>query len=276
MIGAREGLPEAPQVHARRRHGTFTGRVLKVLTIAAMASAATCYFLDDAPLHGAPAVTQDRSVVQPTAVSIDAKPSAASGNMDEPSSKLLQYIAARSRWQAERDSYTQLKLPAGFKTMSRYAALIAANEQRLLDARRSAFERQQRDLRLRISAVREEIAGFVVQRNAKEQEIGLIQQELRAVERMRERQLANLPRLLSLKREVTRAQWDIGSLDAAVARSRLTIKEIEQQMHEGQDRLIIESENEIRNIDLEIGALTKSQTIPELLIELALGTIRRL
>lgn len=274
MIGARKGQPQA---QVERRRGRFTRGVMRVLTIAAMASAATYYLLGEAPQHDTAPATESLSSVQPTRVSTEGKPTTGSDSTEEPSVRLLQYIAARSRWKAERDSYTQLKLPARFKTMSRNAALIAANEQRLLDARRLAFESQQRDLRFRIAAVREEIEGFVVQRNAKEQEIGLIREELRAVEKMHERQLANLPRLLSLKREITRAQWDIGSLDAAVARSRLAIKEIEQEIHEAQHRLIVESENEIRDIDLEISALTKSAIdIPEPLIELALGTIRRM
>lgn len=263
-----------PQAYAERRRGGFTGRVLKAFTIAAAASAATCYLIGQVPLRDVVPSIESFPTIKPAPASRE--PEASSDNAEEPSVRLLQYIAARSRWKAERDSYSQLRLPVGFKTMSRNAGMIVANEQRLLDARRLAFESQQRDLRLRISTVREEIAGFVVQRNAKHQEIGLIREELRAVEKMHERHLSNLPRLLSLKRELTRAQWDIGSLEAAVARSRLAIKELEQEIHEAQHRLIVESESEIRDIDLEITALTKSAIdIPEPLIELALSTIRK-
>lgn len=258
---------------ARFRYG-----VLKILTIAAMASAATCYLRDKIEMGTEDTTVTERApTAHPARVLKDVRAETGNDLAEEPSARLLLYIAARSRWQAERDGYARLKLPAGFKKMSRHAGVIAANEQRLLEARRLAFESQQRDLRLRIAAVREEIDGFVVQRNAKEKEIGLIQQELRAVEKMHERQLSNLTRLLSLKRDLTRAQWDIGSLDAAVARSRLAIKEIEQQIHEGQHRLAVDCENEIRDIDAEIGALTRSPIdIPEPLIELALATIGRL
>lgn len=272
MIGRRGGQPQA---HAERQRSGFRSSLLKIVTIAATASAATYYVVHEPP-PGAEPTAEPLRLAEATPVAAERKPEATNEVAEKPTVRLLQYIAARSRWKAERDSHKQLRLPAGFNGMSRNAALIAANEQRLLDARRLAFESRQRDLRLRIAAVREEIEGFVVQRAAKEQEIGLIREELRAVEKMHERQLANLPRLLSLKREITRAQWDIGSLDAAVARSRLAIKEIEQEIHEGQHRLIVESENEIRDIDLEISALTKSAIdIPDPLIELALATIRR-
>jgi HlyD family secretion protein len=250
--------------------------MLEVMTISATASAATYYVQNDVPPGSIDPAPVSLQTAESAPVAAQRKLERVSQGAEEPSVRLLQFIAARSRWKAERDSNRRLSLPAGFNGMSRNASMIAANEQRLLDARRLAFESRQRDFRLRIAAVREEIQGFVVQRNAKEQEIGILREELRAVEKMRERQLANLPRVLSLKREMARAQWDIGSLDAAVARSRLAIKEIEQEIHESQHRLIVESENEIRDIDLEISAMTKSAVdLPEPLMELAQATIRR-
>jgi chromosome segregation ATPase len=265
-----------PQAHAGGRDRGWRLRLLKVMTISATASAATYYVQNDVPPGSIDPAPVSLQTAESAPVAAQRKLERVSQGAEEPSVRLLQFIAARSRWKAERDSNRRLSLPAGFNGMSRNASMIAANEQRLLDARRLAFESRQRDFRLRIAAVREEIQGFVVQRNAKEQEIGILREELRAVEKMRERQLANLPRVLSLKREMARAQWDIGSLDAAVARSRLAIKEIEQEIHESQHRLIVESENEIRDIDLEISAMTKSAVdLPEPLMELAQATIRR-
>jgi HlyD family secretion protein len=188
---------------------------------------------------------------------------------DEPSARLLTFIATRARMIAERDGDSRLRLPAKFTRASRVAAQIAANEQRLLDARRLSADSRQRDLRAKISIVRDEIAGFEKQRYAKQREIGLIKEELASIEKLHIRQLTNIARLMSLRREETRAHWDIGSLDAAVARSHLTIKDIEAQMHDDRHNLIIEAEKEIRIIDGEIGALVKSaEDLPEPLLAL--------
>ncbi|MFN0218595.1 MAG: hypothetical protein ACKVP4_07260 [Hyphomicrobium sp.] len=173
-----------------------------------------------------------------------------------PSAKLVQILAARYRLAAERDGMESLKLPVAFDRLSRNAPAIAANERRLFESRRLAFESRQRDMRHRVKAIHDEIEGFERQRNAKEEEIGLIREELRAVEKMRQRELASLPRVLNLKRDLTRARWDLGSIDAAVARSRLLIKEVEQSMHEIKHAVIIDAEREIRDIDVEIGAFS--------------------
>lgn len=186
------------------------------------------------------------------------------GTEHEPDMRLLAHIATRARMLAERDGATRLKLPAKFSRMSRRAMQIATNEQRLLDARRLSFDSRQRDLRAKIEIVRDEIAGFETQRKAKQKEIGFIKEELKALEKLHTKQLTNIARLLSLRREETRALWDIGSLDAAVARSHLTIKDIEAQIHDERHNLVIEAEKEIRIIEIEIGELIKS---PEALSE---------
>lgn len=185
------------------------------------------------------------------------------------STKLVHGLAARYRLTAERDGASELKLPASFGRLSWNAATIAANEQRLFDSRRSAFESQQKDLRLRIRTVHEEIEGFERQRKAKEEEIEIIREELRVIEPMHRRQLANVPRLLNLKRELTRAHWDMGSLDAAVARSRLAIKELEQQLNEMRHNVITDADREIRDIDLEISTLAAAdESLPRSLVNL--------
>lgn len=191
---------------------------------------------------------------------------------EEPNARLLTHIATRSRMLAERDGASRLKLPAKFTRMSRRAMQIAANEQRLLDARRLAFDSRQRDLRAKIDIVRDEIAGFDKQRLAKQKEIGLLKEELQALDKLHTKQLTNIARLLSLRRDETRALWDIGSLDAAVARSHLTIKDIEAQMHDERHNLVVEAEKEIRIIDMEIGDMIKSpEQLSEDLVAMATG-----
>jgi hypothetical protein len=233
---------------------------------------------DGAPAPGAadrPGDAAPTPVAAPMQAATPVKDGPSRATEEEPSVRLLSYIATRSRMLAERDGSSRLKLPARFSNMSRRAVQIAANEQRLLDARRLSFESRQRDLRAKIDVVRDEIAGFDKQRLAKQKEIGLIKDELAAVERLHTKQLTNIARLLSLRREETRALYDIGSLDAAVARSHLTIKDIEAQIHDERHSLVVEAEKEIRIIDMEIGALiTVPEDLSDDLVALAAGLTR--
>jgi hypothetical protein len=223
---------------------------------------------DRAPGPAVP--SQVRPVVHPVAQPVSAEAG------DETAIRLLTYIATRSRLQAEREGRSRLMLPAKFSKTSRYAKRIAANEERLFEARRKAFDSRERDFRQKIAVVRAEIAGFATQRNAKEKEISLIDEELRTIEKLHARQLTNVTRLLSLKREKTRAQWDIGSLESSVARSELTIKDIEQQIHENRHNVAVEAERDIRALDIEIGTVAdQADDLPQPLVELATEVTRR-
>lgn len=259
--------------------------VIKAFAVFGLVLAFAAQFGRESPI--APASVEENATpasetARPTAstiaqpVALPARPLESAPLSEEPSVKLLQLIAARSRWQAERDGRERMTLPARFVRLSTLAPSIASGEQRLLDVRRAAFESLQRDLKLKMDIVRDEIAGYELQREAKTAEMALFQEELRTVSMMHSRQLANLPRVLSLKRDLARMRWDIGSLNSSVARSRLAIKEIEQQLHEAQHRQIVDSEHQIRDLDLEIGTITKSpEDLPAPLVALAAETQNR-
>ncbi len=262
-----------PEPLRRQRAKSFKASLLKTAAIASVASAATLALvrpdLVEQPTAYAP-VHLPETGERPAMVAAPAPSNSVSQGTDEPSVKLLTFIAARSRLRAERDGHNRVTFPAKFQRTSTHAPRIAVNEERLFEARRLAFESRQRDLRGKIGAVRDEIAGFQTQRDAKEQEISFIKEELREIEKLHTRQLSNISRLMSLRRDLTRARWDIGLLESSVARSNLSIKDIEQQIHEDRHNLVVDAERELRAIDLDILDTTKEhQDLPEPLLQLA-------
>ncbi len=266
-----------PELPRRQRATKIRTSLLKTAAIASVASAATLALVrpDLAEQPSAHATVHLPAGEEPVAVAVPAPSPTASQAADEPSLKLLTFIATRSRLRAERDGHNRVTFPAKFQRTSTHAPRIAVNEERLFEARRLAFESRQRDLRSKIGLVRDEIAGFQTQRDAKEQEISFIKEELRAIEKLHTRQLSNISRLMSLKRDLTRAQWDIGLLESSVARSNLSIKDIEQQIHEDRHGLVVDAERELRAIDLDILDTTKEhQDLPEPLLQLAAEAVR--
>lgn len=266
-----------PELPRRQRATKIRTSLLKTAAIASVASAATLALVrpDLAEQPSAHAPVHLPAGEEPVTVAVPAPSPTASQAADEPSLKLLTFIATRSRLRAERDGHNRVTFPAKFQRTSTHAPRIAVNEERLFEARRLAFESRQRDLRSKIGLVRDEIAGFQTQRDAKEQEISFIKEELRAIEKLHTRQLSNISRLMSLKRDLTRAQWDIGLLESSVARSNLSIKDIEQQIHEDRHGLVVDAERELRAIDLDILDTTKEhQDLPEPLLQLAAEAVR--
>lgn len=180
--------------------------------------------------------------------------------------RIVQLLASRYRLAAERSGAAHFRLPARLNRLDVHAAAIAAAEERLFGSRRAAFEEKLKDLRARITVTLTEIDAFSRQRSAKEEEAGLLREELKIVEGMHSRQLANVPRLLNLKRDITRAEWDMASVDAAIARSRLAIRELEQDINQARHDFAVDADREIRDLDTELASLTSSPRAPRTLL----------
>lgn len=270
--------------HRSQSSSGLRTRFMTTAAIAAVASAATLVVVrvhgepPSSPQSAAPSLPE-AATDQPGPIPPLMTTTPVSAPSEEPSVRLLTFIAARSRLRAERDGQTRISFPGRFQKTSALASRIAFNEERLFEARRLALESRQRDLRGKIASVQDEIEGFNAQRDAKEKEMSFINEELRAIEKLHTRQLSNISRVMTLRRDLTRAQWDIGSLQSSVARSHLTIKDIEQQIHEGRHNIVVEAEREIRALDLEIVESTKEpHDLPEPLLQLAaeaVSTARR-
>lgn len=170
--------------------------------------------------------------------------------------RVVQLTAEKIRLEAERDGATELHFPSGFAKSDRGAAAAATRERRLFETRRAAVRRQKALLGQRIVQVRHEVAGLLMQQRAREQEVQLFREELRLIDDMHGRKLANVARLMGLHRDLARSEGEVGGLVAQVARARAQIEEIEMQILEAEQKPVLEAHKDIRDIDARIDELS--------------------
>lgn len=100
-----------------------------------------------------------------------------------------------------------------------------AGEIRIFEARRAAMDSEKAILNNRIAQLREEMTGLQGQIGAQTQQLSLIDEELTAQEKMFERQLVSMQRMIELKRERSEIVGDRNQQRAAIARIKQSIDE---------------------------------------------------
>ncbi len=172
-------------------------------------------------------------------------------------SKIVQLESERSRLVAERNGDGAMTFPAALDAADERARRSFDEERRLLDARRSGWQSQKARLNERIAQTRNEVGAIAAQRAAKDKEIELIRQELRLVDDLHKRQLANVVRLIGMKRELARFEGERGALEAQIARAESSINEIELQIVELDQRILADVQSKMRDIDGQLAELSE-------------------
>lgn len=147
-------------------------------------------------------------------------------------SQLVQNAARAARLLAERDGAKSIEFPQSLMARKGDKSMDSAisGEIKLFEARRRARLGQKSQLRERIVQTNEEIRGLSAQRNAKEQEIKLISQELVGVTALYEKNLVSVSRLMTLQRDKARLEGERGQYIADIARAQGKISETELQI----------------------------------------------
>ena len=97
-------------------------------------------------------------------------------------------------------------------TASRSAVAAYQGEKRLFEARQTALKGQISQLKERVGQLKQEIKGLTAQRDAKNQEVELMNEEYERLEGMRKKELVTVQRLLSTQRDLTRLEGERGVL----------------------------------------------------------------
>ena len=168
---------------------------------------------------------------------------------------LTELTARKARLSAERDGAENIKFPEVLMAQvgELDVAQIMAAEVRLFELRRSARAGQKSQLRERINQANEEIVGFAAQKAAKEQEVAFIENELKGVRDLFQKNLVPITRLSQLEREATRLGGERGQLIAATAQAKGKIAELQLQIIQVDQDLSSEVAKEMREIDARIG-----------------------
>ena len=175
--------------------------------------------------------------------------------------KTLEELAGRrARLLAERENADTIAFPAELQEQAsgdNSVARIVAGEQRLFEARKTGRAGQEAQLRERIAQLAEEAQGLTAQRDAKDQEIAYIRDELRGVESLYERNLLPMNRVTALRRDSTRLEGERGQIISAIAQAKGKIAETELKIIQIDQDLHTEVLRDLREIDGRIGELTE-------------------
>jgi membrane fusion protein len=152
-------------------------------------------------------------------------------NLSIVESTLAQLYARRARLKAERIGAASFEVEENIAdlTSSTSAAKLLDGEQKLFDSRRSALIGMKSQLASRKDQLGEQIKGLVVQINATNDSLGLIEQELEGIDTLYKKGLVTLQRLNTLKRARADLQGNSGQEIAAKAEAEGKAIEIDRQ-----------------------------------------------
>ena len=146
---------------------------------------------------------------------------------------LDELTAQEARLVAERDGAGQLRFPQELLVRAEFSmkARDSIDGQRVIfDSRKSTRETARTQLSEQIAQLDSLIEGLQAQRAAREQELKLIAEELKAVQDLFDKKLVSLARLVALDRDRTRIDGERGKLFADIASARGSIAEKKIQM----------------------------------------------
>ena len=147
---------------------------------------------------------------------------------------LDELLARQARLETERDSADQIGFPRVLlqrtKDSNSEAERAIAAEQKLFDLRRQARSGQKAQLKERSAQLQNEINGYLGQTEAKQKEIGFIQQELEGVRGLWQKNLVPITRLTALERDAARLEGERSQLGGMIAQAKGKVAEIELQI----------------------------------------------
>ena len=179
------------------------------------------------------------------------------------SSQLTELLGRKARLAAERDGLDNLAFPLEFTTVGPEAKRVASGEQRLFQARLTSANGQKAQLGERIKQYEEETKGLRVQNSAKTRELTLIREELSRVNDLYKKSLVPVTRVLSLQRDESRIEGEVGTLVAQVARLGGQIAETRLQIIAIDQNRFSDAQKELREAEGRIAELQERKIAAE-------------
>jgi HlyD family secretion protein len=178
---------------------------------------------------------------------------------------LDELTARKARLEAERDGQESVIFPDDLlkRSSDPQVAHVMEGEQKLFELRRAARTGLKAQLRQRIEQLGEQTNGLTQQQHAKEQEIVLIQRELKGAQDLWAKNLMPITKLTSLEREATRVEGERGELVASVAQSKDKTSETELQIIQIDRELASEVGKDLREAEDKIGELVERKVSAE-------------
>jgi HlyD family secretion protein len=178
---------------------------------------------------------------------------------------LTELYARKARLVAELNSSDTVAVPQELadRMDSPDVQEAMTSERKLFDLRRQARAGQKRQLQERVTQLQQEITGLTAQQDAKDKEIGLIEQELKGVRDLYAKNLVQLNRLTSLERDEAQLQGARGQLVAQAAEAKGKIAETQLQVIQVDQDLASDVAKELRETDSKIGEFVERKITAE-------------
>ncbi|WP_062016822.1 HlyD family type I secretion periplasmic adaptor subunit [Aureimonas sp. AU4] len=142
-------------------------------------------------------------------------------------------------------------------------ARLLQEEARLFAIRREAREGERAQLRQKILEFGEEIAGLEEQIRAKDEQLVLIDQELKGVQELVDRQLTPFSRVAALKRDQAALRGERGQFQSSIAAARGRIAEGELQIIQIDHTMRSEASRDLGEIRASLSELAERRTAAE-------------
>jgi HlyD family secretion protein len=178
-------------------------------------------------------------------------------------SQLTELLGRKTRLAAERDDRDDLEFPPGFTTSGPEAERVASGERRLFHARLASANGQKAQLGERIKQNENEIKGLTLQNSAKAREVALIRDELSRVNDLYLRNLLPVTRVLSLQRDETRIEGEVGTLVSQIAKLGGQIAETRLQTIAIDQNRFSDAQKELREAEGRIAELQERKIAAE-------------
>ena len=140
---------------------------------------------------------------------------------------------------------------------------VIASETKLFDVRVNGRVGQKAQLRERITQLNEEIAGLSAQERAKDQEIALVEKELRGVRDLYEKHLVQISRLTTLERDAARLNGERAQYIASRAQARGKITETELQIIQVDKDMVSDVSKDLRETNDKVGEFVERKVTAE-------------
>ncbi|MFL6816991.1 MAG: HlyD family type I secretion periplasmic adaptor subunit [Bradyrhizobium sp.] len=173
--------------------------------------------------------------------------------------------ARAARLQAEQQGVDQILFPRMLldRAADPDVKTVIASETKLFDVRVNGRVGQKAQLRERITQLNEEIAGLSAQERAKDQEIALVEKELRGVRDLYEKHLVQISRLTTLERDAARLNGERAQYIASRAQARGKITETELQIIQVDKDMVSDVSKDLRETNDKVGEFVERKVTAE-------------
>ena len=169
--------------------------------------------------------------------------------------QMINLEARGARLLAERDDLEAIEFSADVIIDAPHATHAMSGETRLFEGNRAQRQNRQHQLRLTIDQVGEEIEGLEAQLRSKLNEIAIVEREYARLQTLADAGLMEVSRLYGFNRDSARMLGERGEIEAAIARARMRIGEVNLQILDIDEIARTEAQRELTEVEARLAEL---------------------